>query len=80
MSVLLYLLSGAGILITALMFLEWCYEPGEFDPDNELYWRGFEHGRRGYQRDVDNREAYNDGYSDGIKAQVTSEAHIQQEM
>lgn len=80
MNVLLYLLGGAGILITALMFLERCCEPGESDPDNELYWRGFEHGRRGYQRDVDHSEAYNDGYSDGFKAQVTSEAHIQQEV
>lgn len=48
----------------------------DFSEDKELYEKGFEHGRRGYLRDPDHREAYNDGYSDGVKARIAPEVGL----
>lgn len=69
------------LILTILYCRLWEYHPKrERDPNQELYERGFEHGRRGYQRDVDHREAYNDGYSDGLKVRVISEGDIEQKV
>ena len=35
--------------------------------EDQIYNKGREHAMRGFSRDPDNREAYNDGYEDGLK-------------
>lgn len=66
-------------VVAALALLYWSDNIKRDDgQDKELYEKGFQHGLRGHQRDVDHREAYNDGYSDGARARMSSDVEVHQ--